>query len=347
MKTGLPYLVVAIVLLATPSVLAQDDSLVGEWQLILQQGRSQNMAYLRFEETDDGLEAYLQGGPAPMTLDGNEITLEVDWRDGFDLTQIAILTGTVDQDAMSGDYGPGDSGSFFGGDPIPPGTWSATRLPDSSSDEVLPPMPVDISGIWTNAPGRGQIRKAILPRTPAGQALTDNYQDVDDPALRCASYGVFRVTGFGFPHEIVQTDDQILLIVASDYVRRIYLDGREIPADQPPTDLGYSVGRWEGSTLVVETSGLTPNFTSHGNPYSADTLFVERFYLDNEGLLHREAEVRDPQNYERPLLSQYIRSRQPATTIVTRVGCDPYGFFRSLAVQERLEEWWGRSAFRR
>ena len=347
MNRRLPYLVVAIALLGGPRVFAQDNSLVGEWELVLQQGRGQSMGYLRIEQTADGLAAYLQGGPAPMTLDGNEITLEVDWRDGFDLTQIAILTGTVEQDTMSGDYGPGDSGSFFGGNPVPPGTWSATRLPDPGSDEVLPPMPVDISGIWMNAPGRGQIRKAVLPRTPAGQALTDNYQQVDDPALRCASYGVFRATGFRYPHEIVQTDDQILLIVASDYVRRIYLDGRDVPADQTPTDLGYSVGHWEGSTLVVETTGLTPNFMSHGNPYSANTRFVERFSLDGEGLLHREAEVHDPQNYARPLLSQYIRSRRPATTIVTRVGCDPYGFFRSLAVQERLDEWWSRSAFRR
>jgi len=347
MNRGLPYLVVAIVVLISPRAFAQDNSLVGEWELVLQQGRGQSMGYLRIEQTADGLAAYLQGGPALMKLNGNEITLEVDWRDGFDLTQIAVLTGSVEQDTMSGDYGPGDSGSFFGGDPVPPGTWSATRLPDPSSDEVLPPMPVDISGIWTNAPGRGQIRKAILPRTPAGQALTDSYQEVDDPALRCASYGVFRATGFGYPHEIVQTDDQILILVASDYVRRIYLDGRELPADQAPTDLGYSVGHWEGSTLVVETSGLTPNFMSHGNPYSANARFVERFFLDDEGLLHREAEVHDPQNYARPLLSQYIRSRQPATTIVTRVGCDPYGFFRSLAVQERLDEWWSRSAFRR
>ena len=347
MKTISSFVTIAIAALISPNSFAQGDSIVGDWALSLDEGRSQRTGVLTIEASDAGVAAYLHGGPVPMSFDGNDIQLEVDWRDGFDLIQIAILSGTVDGDLMSGESGPGDSASFFGGQAVTPGTWSATRIHNDRTAADQAPMPVDLSGIWANAAGRATIRKMIYERTPEGQARTDNYQDMDDPALRCASYGVFRATAFPFVHEIVQTEQQILLAVGADFVRRIYLDGREIPDDSPPTELGYSVGHWDGSTLIVETSGLTANFMSAGFQYSRDMRLVEHFYLDDEGLLYRDVWVHDPENYVRPLFSRYIRSRQPDTMIIRREGCDPYGFFRSLAVQDKLEEWWSRAEFRR
>ena len=60
-------------------------------------------------------------------------------------------------------------------------------------------------------------------------------------------------------------------------MRHIYLDGRAHPSPWTPTPAGHSVGRYEGNTLVVETTGFTPGGVPGGGVRTAETVLVERF----------------------------------------------------------------------
>jgi hypothetical protein len=86
----------------------------------------------------------------------------------------------------------------------------------------------------------------------------------------------------GYPIEIISNDKQINLAVETGSFRRIFLDGRKAPTDRPPTSGGYSVGRWEGNVLVVETTGLAAKVA--GRVMSDQARVTERIYLvDDKG----------------------------------------------------------------
>jgi hypothetical protein len=89
-----------------------------------------------------------------------------------------------------------------------------------------------------------------------------------------------------FPMEIHQTDALIVMrLEYYDLVRIIFLDGRPHPsADAPHTKVGHSVGRWEGSTLVVETTHVSEStITNNGLSHSDKVRFMERFWLSPDG----------------------------------------------------------------
>ena len=122
------------------------------------------------------------------------------------------------------------------------------------------------------------------------------------------------------PLKIVQTPTQILIIYESNYgLRTIYLDGRKLPplGEPQPFWHGYSVGRWEGDTLVVESNnfkGVDParserrarqlhgvGWLDHrGSPYTEAMKVTERFRRVNYGQLDIEFTVDDPKAYTKP-----------------------------------------------
>jgi len=81
--------------------------------------------------------------------------------------------------------------------------------------------------------------------------------------------------------------------------RIIYLDGRAFPENIPPTNYGYSIGHWEGDTLVVETRGLNEKFwmDTRGTPHTAQLKFTERFTRSDMNTLHYTATIDDPGAY--------------------------------------------------
>jgi hypothetical protein len=78
--------------------------------------------------------------------------------------------------------------------------------------------------------------------------------------------------------------------------RIIYLDGRSFPENIPPTNYGYSIGHWEGDTLVVETRGLNEKFwmDTRGTPHTAQLKFTERFTRSDMNTMHYTATIDDP-----------------------------------------------------
>jgi len=105
-----------------------------------------------------------------------------------------------------------------------------------------------------------------------------------------------------FPMEIHQTPDLIVMrLEYYDMVRLIFLDGRaHPPANAPHTKVGHSVGRWEGSTLVVDTTHLSAStITNNGLNHSDKVHLIERFWLGNGGkTLMMLQEFEDPDALE-------------------------------------------------
>jgi hypothetical protein len=145
-----------------------------------------------------------------------------------------------------------------------------------------------------------------LPYLPWAAALvqkrtTENSKD--DPIGLCRPGGLFRFHTFPPPRKVVQLPNLVLILSERDVTyRQIFVDGRALPADPEPTWNGYSVGRWEGDALVVESTGFRDDtwIDRNGSPLSAAARVTERFRRPDFGRLLIEVTVTDPKVYARP-----------------------------------------------
>ena len=129
-----------------------------------------------------------------------------------------------------------------------------------------------------------------------------------DPEGYCLPPGGPRMMATPYQMEIIQLPEHKRIIMifegATHIWREIYMDGRSFPEGDAlnPTYLGYSVGRWEGDTLVVENKGFNENswLDYFGHPHTDKMHVVERWTRPNKQTLHYEATVTDPGAYTRP-----------------------------------------------
>jgi hypothetical protein len=142
--------------------------------------------------------------------------------------------------------------------------------------------------------------------------MADNSKD--NPDANCLPMGVMQMTSHPFPRKIVQTATEVLIIYegSGTTVREIFLDGRGLPmpGDVEPWWNGYSVGRWEGDTLVIETTGFMDEgwLDVRGSPLTANGKIIERFRRPNVGTLELAVTIDDPKAYTKPF-SANIRYR--------------------------------------
>jgi hypothetical protein len=145
---------------------------------------------------------------------------------------------------------------------------------------------VDLNGLWFPAGGPGQQPRE-LPLNDFGKKLYDDYIAAftieDDPGGWCVSPGLPRsIWGAPFPIEIVQTDAFINMFWEGYFqYRKIYMDGHPRPDPILNTGMGYSVGHWEGETLVVETTHLREYPYMRRLPNTDTATIVERFTVEN------------------------------------------------------------------
>jgi len=210
---------------------------------------------------------------------------------------------------------------------------------------------VDISGLWRGAGGKGGFRKDNYALTAKGLETRKNFKEMDAPHIRCASYGMVAATRLGslYGVEIFQNEEQITLVIGADYVRRIYLDDREYPEDREDTYMGFSKGEWKGNTLVVKSTHISPNFlhAGHGNPISGNAHTIEHIFLDEEGYLRLDMWIHDPENYTRPPYFRVVWDKNFSAAVITYTGCDGYSYYRQLYMEGELDEFFGRSKYRR
>ncbi len=134
------------------------------------------------------------------------------------------------------------------------------------------------------------------------QRLTDNSKD--HPDAHCLPLNPVQLHSHPQPRKIVQTPGLILIIYeANNGLRQIFMDGRPLPTDDPqPWWYGYSAGKWDGDTLVVETIGFRDNgwLDEEGTPVTNAGKLTERFRRLNYGTMEIEITMDDPKTFTKP-----------------------------------------------
>jgi hypothetical protein len=132
----------------------------------------------------------------------------------------------------------------------------------------------------------------------------------DNPDAHCLPMGLMQFHEHPQPRKMIQTPDVVVILYEGNAgVRQIFTDGRPVPKNDPqPWWYGYSVGRWEGDTLIVETNNLRGAEESpvdgwldvRGTPYSGQAKFTERFRRPIFGKLEIDVTVDDPKALTKP-----------------------------------------------
>ena len=126
----------------------------------------------------------------------------------------------------------------------------------------------------------------------------------DNPDAYCLPLGHMQFHTHLQPRKIIQAPNVIVILYeASAGVRQILIDGRSLPTNDPlPWWYGYSIGRWEGDTLVVETSHLRDGgwLDFNGSPLTDEARITERFTRVNFGRIEVDITVDDPKAYTEP-----------------------------------------------
>jgi len=121
----------------------------------------------------------------------------------------------------------------------------------------------------------------------------------------CLPLGIPSADIFSFaPFKIIQAQGVIVILYEVDNTRRqIYTDGRQLPADPQPMWLGYSVGKWEGDTLVVDSAGFNDKswLDAAGHPHSEALRIQERFHRRDFGHMEVQVTIDDPKMYLKPI----------------------------------------------
>jgi len=122
--------------------------------------------------------------------------------------------------------------------------------------------------------------------------------------------------------KIIQTRNLIAILQEGDAsFRQIFLDGRPLPTDPQPTWRGYSVGKWEGPALVVETSGFHDRgwLDGFGHPHSDTLRVVERFRRRDFGHMDIQITINDPKAYRRPITYTQSHALMPDSDLLELV----------------------------
>lgn len=206
--------------------------------------------------------------------------------------------------------------------------------------------PVDVTGFWDN---RYRFRVTVddfepkpMPMKPATAEIYRNRKFGDDAVLQCMPPGLPRIFGSPYPMEILDAGSHYLMVFLQDNTPRwVWLDGRSAPADHPLTSMGFSVGRWEGRTLVIETTHLTPAWLDgSGYPMTgADgTRIVERWTVAEDGLtMERTMTVHD-EAYTAAVVRARGSQRGEVRDLVESEPCDPRPFYSELMERGELEQ---------
>jgi hypothetical protein len=190
---------------------------------------------------------------------------------------------------------------------------------DDGKPDLLAPAPrlsdgkPDLSGVWSPTDNKylrdlaADLKPEDVPYQPWARALFDERRggahSREDPDANCLPQGVPKIDAVAYPQKFIQLPGSIVIVYEIfNLWRQIFMDGRELEPDPNPTWQGYSIGKWEGDTLVVDTRGFNGKawLDQLGRP-STDALHViERFRRKNVGLMEIEITIDDPKAYARP-----------------------------------------------
>jgi hypothetical protein len=186
-----------------------------------------------------------------------------------------------------------------------------------------------------------------LPYTPWASELRRERFEVnkakDNPDAMCMPMGFLQFHQQPQPRQVIHMDKVILIEYEANYgLRKIYLDGRKLPPQGEPQPwwYGYSVGRWEGDTLVVETNNLRGAedgpydgwMDVNGSPYSQQAKFTERFRRPTFDHLQIDLTIEDAKSYTKPWTVRVDQRFLPDEEIIEFVCNENQQFRRKIKI---------------
>ncbi len=200
----------------------------------------------------------------------------------------------------------------------------------------------DLSGIWqvpgdARAPGGlfgigesenskyfrdvlSDFTPANSPLTPLGAELFAKNSAFSGSAqgLNCLPDGVPHADVLPEPFKIMNSPGVVLILYEVETTfRQIFMDGRKLPVDPSPTWNGYSVGRWEGDTLVIDTAGFNDRgwLDARGHGHSEEMRVEERFRRRDFGHLELAVTITDPKVFTKPVSFRVVAELLPDTDV--------------------------------
>jgi hypothetical protein len=197
--------------------------------------------------------------------------------------------------------------------PAPPPTPSAA----GAGGDIIP-AGVRTSQFWN----LGASFKDGLPFQPWAaelhrQRVASNSED--NPDAHCLPLGVMQLHTHGQPRKMIQTPGVIAIIYeANSGLRQIFTDGRSLPKDAEPWWYGYSVGKWDRDTLVVESTNFRDLgwLDVEGSPLTESGRIIERFRRPDYGHLEIEVTIDDPKAYTKPWTVKVYQRILPDTELI-------------------------------
>ncbi len=206
------------------------------------------------------------------------------------------------------------------------GVWQAERPKTEAGASYLGGSAADPFGLQIDSSDVADIHRNVFfgmkrdeePLKPEALAVIAKRQKQQPPQVRCLPVGVPGImTMYAF--KMIQTPRELIMLgEAEDPPRQIYLDGRGLPKDPDPTWMGYSTGKWEGDTLVIQTSGFKEEgwLDNVGHPRSPAMLITERLRRRDFGHIDLEIRYEDPKYYTRPFTNKTTLNLIPDSDII-------------------------------
>jgi hypothetical protein len=183
-------------------------------------------------------------------------------------------------------------------------TMAAGCQPAGAVPEAAPP---DLNGLWHGpyTPNLADAYGKALPFTPFGAERWANADTASDPTGFCLPVGPARGIQAPFPLQIVQTPGVVAILFEYQRTyRMIYTDGRKPPDDiyEYPEWMGFSTGRWEGTTLVVDTVAIDDRtwLDTAGHQHSDKLRLTERFTRVDDSTIEWQVTFDDPVYFTEP-----------------------------------------------
>ena len=209
------------------------------------------------------------------------------------------------------------------------------RTPDGKPNLTAPPprMPEgkpDFSGLWGKSADKyyNNIAADLKPGDvePWADALYQQRKKdfgKDSMEVLCLPHGPAYTTSPYRYSKFIQTPAMIAVLNDDLTYRQIYMDGRQLEKDPNPTWMGYSVGHWDGDTLVVESNGFNEKtwLDSDGHPHTESLRMTERYRRPDFGHVEVQVTLDDPKAYAKPWTVAIHMELMPDTEILELV-CD-------------------------
>jgi len=219
------------------------------------------------------------------------------------------------------------------GKPDLSGIWSTDPTPAAEMERLFPDLgalavpgddPRDFSKFFLDI--FADVERKDIPIKPeAAELFLARVKEgfgKEVPTSKCLPAGIPMGDLLPVPRRLIQLPG--MLVVLSEGVnpqRFIYTDGRKHPVNPQPAWLGYSVGSWEGDTLVVQTVGFNDLtwLDASGHPHTEALHLTERFRRRDFGHMEIQVTIDDPEAYSKPFSIRYTQTLMPDTDLLESV----------------------------